>query len=110
MNTTTSPQVGKGTLRDAGILEQDEDDNDNARGRQSMTDFMMTAGTGNCIAQQCVAELVLARVAIKSLRGRPGSTRDMYSVPCSSSLCCRPSHMISALMFPGRTSMQNFER
>ena len=46
MNTTTSPQVGKGTLRDAGILEQDEDDNDNARGRQSMTDFMKTAGTG----------------------------------------------------------------
>ena len=46
MNTTTSPQVGKGTLRDAGILEQDEDDNDNARYRQSMTDFMKTAGTG----------------------------------------------------------------
>ena len=50
MNTTTSPQVGKGTLRDAGILEQDEDDNDNARYRQSMTDFMKTAGTGNFIA------------------------------------------------------------
>ena len=44
MNTTTSPQVGKGTLRDAGILERDEDDN--ARYRQSMPESMKTGGTG----------------------------------------------------------------
>ena len=46
MNTTTSPQVGKGTLRDAGILEQDEPD-DNVRYGQSIS--MKTGGTGNSV-------------------------------------------------------------
>lgn len=46
MNTTTSPQVGKGTLREAGILEQDEGDIDNAKYRQSMPESMKTGGTG----------------------------------------------------------------
>ena len=34
------------------------------------------------------------------------STRDPYSVPCSSSLCWRPCHVSFGLVFPGRTYMQ----
>ena len=58
MNTTTSPQVGKGTLKDAGILEENEDDNDNARYRQSMPESMKTGGTGNIADVNSPCQLV----------------------------------------------------
>ena len=32
--------------------------------------------------------------------------QDPYSVPCSSSMCCRPCHLGFGLVFPGRTYMQ----
>ena len=35
-----------------------------------------------------------------------GSTSDLHSVPCSSSLCWRPCHVSFRLVFPGRTYMQ----
>ena len=34
------------------------------------------------------------------------SSRDSYSVPCSSSLCWRPCHVSFGLVFPGRSYMQ----
>ena len=48
----------------------------------------------------------VGEVSAKSLRWRSGSIRDLYSVPCSSSLCWRPCHVSFGLVFPGRTYMQ----
>ena len=42
----------------------------------------------------------------KEFEVRSGSTRDLYSVRCSSSLCWRPCHVSFQLVLPGRTYMQ----
>ena len=42
----------------------------------------------------------------KEFEVKVGSTRDPYSVPCSSSLCLRPWHVSFELVFLGRTYMQ----
>ena len=72
MNTTTSPQVGKSTLKDAGILEENEDDNDNARYRQSMPESMKTGGTGNIADVNSPCQLVC-------VGGGGGKSTDSYA-------------------------------
>ena len=80
MNTTTSPQVGKGTLRDAGIMEQEEPDVDNARYGQSIS--MKTGGTGNYNMSQVMRKPV--NIICKQQRHRSACA----SMQSSQHHCC----------------------